>query len=35
VRPDWPTDRDRAEDLRHHVTFTRLLDRVAHAFPCR
>ena len=35
ARPDWPTEDDRAEDLKHHVTLTRLLDRAAHAFPRR
>jgi hypothetical protein len=35
VRPDWPTQRDRAEDLAHHVALKRLLDRAAHAFSAR
>jgi hypothetical protein len=35
VRPDWPTKRDRAEDLAHHVALKRLLDRAAHAFSAR
>ena len=35
VRPDWPTARDRAEDLAHHVELKRRLDRAAHAFTRR
>lgn len=35
VRPDWPTQADRADDLEHHVELTRLLDRAAHAFARR
>ncbi len=35
VRPDWPSEHDRAEDLEHHIRLTRLLDRAAHAFPRR
>jgi len=35
VRPDWPTVRDRAEDLAHHVALKRRLDRAAHAFIAR
>lgn len=34
LRPDWPTERDRAEDFAHHVALKRLLDRAAHAFTC-
>ena len=33
VRPDWPTPRDRTEDLNHHVDLKRKLERAAHAFP--
>ncbi len=35
VRPDLPTERDRAEDLAHHVALKRLLDRASHAIPFR
>ena len=35
VRPDWPSEDDRAEDLEHHIELRRLLDRTAHAFPRR
>jgi hypothetical protein len=35
VRPDFPTDRDRAEDLAHHVALKRLLDRASRAFAVR
>jgi hypothetical protein len=35
VRPDWPSEEDRAEDLEHHIRLTRLLDSAAHAFPRR
>lgn len=35
VRPDWPTPRDRAEDLAHHIELKRQIDRVAHAFARR
>jgi hypothetical protein len=35
VRPDFPTARDRDEDLAHHVKLKDLLDRAAHAFSCR
>ena len=31
VRPDWPTARDRDEDLAHHVALKRLIDRAARA----
>ena len=31
VRPDWPCEDDRAEDLQHHVALIALLDRAAHA----
>lgn len=35
LRPEWPTDRDRAEDLAHHVELKRRLDRAARAVPRR
>jgi hypothetical protein len=35
VRPDFPTARDRDEDLAHHVRLKNLLDRAAHAFSRR
>jgi hypothetical protein len=35
VRPDWPTARDRAEDLAHHLEQKRLLDRTAHVVAGR
>ncbi len=35
VRPDWPTPRDRKQDLEHHLAMKRLLDRTAHVFPAR
>ena len=33
VHPEWPTRRDRAADLRHHVRLSKLLARAARAFP--
>jgi hypothetical protein len=35
VRPDWPTARDRAADLAHHVALKERLDRAARAFTRR
>lgn len=35
LRPDWPTARDRAEDLAHHVELKRKIDRAAHAVAAR
>jgi hypothetical protein len=35
VRPDWPTARDRDEDLSHHLALKRRIDRAAHAFAPR
>jgi hypothetical protein len=35
IRPDFPTDRDRAEDLAHHVTLKHLLDQASRAFAVR
>ena len=31
LRPDWPTLRDRQDDLAHHVRLRALYDRAAHA----
>jgi hypothetical protein len=35
VRADWPTARDRDEDLAHHVALKRRIDRAARAFTAR
>lgn len=35
VRPDFPTERDLAEDLAHHVALKQRLMSVAYAFPRR
>jgi hypothetical protein len=35
VRPDWPTARERADDLSHHVELKRQIDRASHAFARR
>jgi len=35
VRPDWPTVRDRDEDLADHVALKGQIDRAAHAFAPR
>lgn len=32
VRPDWPSNRERLDDLAHHVALKRAIDRVAGAF---
>jgi hypothetical protein len=32
LRPEWPTDRDRAADLAHHLELKRKIDAAAHAF---
>jgi hypothetical protein len=32
LRPDWPTDRERREDLAHHVALKRAIDRAAGVF---
>jgi len=32
IRPDWPTDEERQEDLAHHVALKALIDRAAGAF---
>ena len=34
-RPDWPSERERAEDLAHHVALKRLLDQAARALGAR
>lgn len=35
IRPDFPTDRDRADDLAHHVALKRLLDQASRVLPVR
>ena len=35
VRPDWPSRRERADDLAHHLALKKLIDRAAHAFRTR
>jgi hypothetical protein len=35
VRPDYPTQRDRAEDLAHHVALKSLLDQASRALAVR
>jgi hypothetical protein len=35
IRPDFPTERDRAEDLAHHVALKRLLDQASRALAVR
>lgn len=35
VRPDFPTPRDRDEDMAHHLKLKALIDRAAHAFSRR
>jgi hypothetical protein len=35
VRPDWPSEAERAADLAHHVALKRAIDRAARAFPAR
>jgi hypothetical protein len=32
VRPGWPTQADRDDDLAHHVALKRAIDRAARAF---
>jgi hypothetical protein len=32
VRPDWPSETDRREDLDHHVALKRAIDRAARVF---
>ncbi|MBI5628940.1 MAG: hypothetical protein HY953_08475 [Candidatus Rokubacteria bacterium] len=31
LRPDWPSDEERHEDLAHHLALKRAIDRVAGA----
>ena len=35
VRPEWPSEQDRAADLAQHVELKRQIDRAAHAFHRR
>jgi len=35
LRPDWPTARDRAEDIEHHIALKREIDRASHAIAAR
>ena len=35
VRPDWPTEAERAEDLRHHGELKHRLDRAGRALGTR
>ena len=35
VRPDYPTARDRADDLAHHVELKRKLDQASRALAVR
>ncbi|MGH7333452.1 MAG: hypothetical protein ACREKS_12075 [Candidatus Rokuibacteriota bacterium] len=32
VRPDWPTQEQRQEDLAHHIALKRAIDRAARVF---
>jgi hypothetical protein len=32
VRPDWPSEQDRGEDLAHHLALKRAIDSAAGAF---
>jgi len=32
LRPDWPSERERREDLAHHIALKRAIDRAAGAF---
>lgn len=32
VRPEWPSEEERREDLAHHLALKRALDRAAGAF---
>ena len=32
LRPGWPTDQERREDLAHHIALKRALDHAAGAF---
>src|SRR5262245_5346793 len=33
LRPDWPSEAERSEDLAHHIALKRAIDRAAGAFP--
>lgn len=35
IRPDFPTERDRSEDLAHHVSLKHLLDQASYALAVR
>lgn len=35
VRPPFPTEQERKEDLEHHLEWRRRLDRLAHGLPVR
>ncbi len=35
VRPDWPTDDERRQDLAHHLDLKRAIDHAAGAFLAR
>ena len=35
VRPDYPTEQDRAEDLAHHIALKQLIDRASRALAVR
>jgi hypothetical protein len=35
LRPEWPTEAERAADLAHHVAQKRWIDRAARAFAAR
>jgi hypothetical protein len=35
VRPDWPTDAERAEDLAHHLELKRRVDQAGRALADR
>ena len=35
VRPDWPTEQDRDEDIAHHVGLRRMLDQAGRALAGR
>jgi hypothetical protein len=32
IRPDWPSDQERLEDLAHHIALKRAIDLAARAF---
>ena len=35
IRPEWPTPRDRADDLAHHLELKEKLERAARGFSGR